>query len=458
MKPFGKISSRKIESRKPARLEGWKIESRKPARLEGWGFSFCPILPFAHSSLLPFLPSFLSFPSSPSFLSRFTFHVSRFASPAFLLLFILISTAVADTTQSTITFVDVAAASGLDFEHTDGKSGVRLFNEFLGSGGGFFDYDNDGDLDIYLVNGAPQVPHPQPPLLKLEERGQGGEVPTNALYRNNGDGTFTNVTNEAGVGDTGYGAGCAVGDYDNDGNIDLYVANFGPNVLYRNNGDGTFTDVSVKAGVANGQWGTSCAFADVDNDGFLDLYIANYADYAIEKDKRCYVRGIWTYCGPRAYPPARDVFYHNNGNGTGSTAKGNRVLSTTGAESWFATDNVISTGKWIHVALTSSATAGMRAYVDGADVTSKTGQTAEASNKGPFGTFPGSPVEIGVGRRVGGTDGNDGYFNGGLDKIGIWNRTLSADEVKMLSAGQAPTAVETKGKLSTRWGKIKAAR
>ena len=247
-----------------------------------------------------------------SFLSRFMFHVSRFTF-SLLLLLVLASAALADTKQVPISFVDVAADSGIDFEHTDGKSGVRLFNEFLGSGGGFFDYDNDGDLDIYLVNGAPQVASPFP---SRPRGGQGEGIPTNALYRNNGDGTFMDVTSEAGVGDTGYGAGCAVGDYDNDGYVDLYVTNFGPNVLYRNNGDGTFTDVSVKAGVANGQWGTSCAFADVDNDGFLDLYIANYADYAIEKDKRCYVRGIWTYCGPRAYPPARDVFYHNNGDGT----------------------------------------------------------------------------------------------------------------------------------------------
>ena len=206
--------------------------------------------------------------------------------------------------STTVTFTSVATASGLDFEHTDGRSGRRLFNEFLGSGGGFFDYDNDNDLDIYLVNACPQL------------SSKPGRLPCNTLYRNNGDGTFTDVTSSAGVGDTGYGVGCAVGDYDNDGHVDLYVTNFGSNVLYHNNGNGTFSDVSLQAGVANARWGTSCAFADLDQDGFLDLYVANYADYAIDRDRRCEVRGIWQYCGPRAYPPAADVLYHNNGNGT----------------------------------------------------------------------------------------------------------------------------------------------
>ena len=205
--------------------------------------------------------------------------------------------------QSKVSFIAVTK-SGVDFEHTDGKSGQRLFNEVLGSGGGFFDYDNDGDLDIYLVNGTSQIA----PL--------GKNAPTNVLYRNNGDGYFSDVTELAGTGSTSYGTGCTVGDYDNDGDLDLYVANFGLGVLYQNSGDGTFIDVSMNSGVANSRWGTSCAFADVDNDGYLDLYITNYADYAVENDKKCYVRGIWQYCGPRAYPPDTDTFYHNNGDGT----------------------------------------------------------------------------------------------------------------------------------------------
>ena len=202
-------------------------------------------------------------------------------------------------------FVDVTESAGLTFVHTDGRSGVRLFNEFLGSGGGFFDYDNDGDLDIYLVNGAIQTDNPKP----------SNPAQPNVLYRNNGDGTFTDITEETGVGSTAYGTGATVGDYDNDGDLDLYVTNFGEDQLYQNNGDGTFTDITTQAGVGNPQWGTSCAFADVNNDGHLDLYVANYAIYTPENDIRCEERGIHVYCGPHAYPAVHDTFYKNNGDG-----------------------------------------------------------------------------------------------------------------------------------------------
>ena len=201
-------------------------------------------------------------------------------------------------------FVDVTESAGITFLHTDGRSGFRLFNEFLGSGGGFFDYDGDGDLDLYLINGAVQMGNEQ------------DQIPHNVLYRNNGDNTFTDVTDETGVGSRAYGTGAAVGDYDNDGDIDLYVANFGEDQLYRNNGDGTFTDVTTHAHVGNVNWGTSCAFADVDNDGHLDLYVANYAAYTPENDIRCKERGVHVYCGPHAYPPVHDTFYKNNGDGT----------------------------------------------------------------------------------------------------------------------------------------------
>ena len=165
------------------------------------------------------------------------------------------------TAENAVTFVEVAEVSGIHFQHTDGESGKRLFNEQYGSGGGFFDYDNDGYLDIYLINARRQTAEAN------------GELPTNVLYRNNGNGTFTDVTSSAGVGDTGYGVGATTGDYDNDGDIDIYVTNFGTNVLYRNNGDATFTDIAQAANVADTKWGTSCAFAELDNDGFLELYI-----------------------------------------------------------------------------------------------------------------------------------------------------------------------------------------
>ncbi len=201
-------------------------------------------------------------------------------------------------------FVDVTESAGITFVHTDGRSGLRLFNEFLGSGGGFFDYDGDGDLDIYLINGAIQTGDEQE------------QTPHNVLYRNNGDTTFTDVTKEAGVGSTAYGVGAAVGDYNNDGDIDIYITNFGEDQLYRNNGNGTFTDVTAHAQVNNPNWGTSCAFADVDNDGHLDLYVANYAAYALKDDTRCEERGVHVYCGPHAYRAVHDTFYKNNGDGT----------------------------------------------------------------------------------------------------------------------------------------------
>ncbi|MCY4401317.1 MAG: CRTAC1 family protein [Candidatus Poribacteria bacterium] len=201
-------------------------------------------------------------------------------------------------------FVDVTESAGVKFVHTDGRSGLRLFNEFLGSGGGFFDYDGDGDLDIYLINGAIQI------------EDSNGKTPHNVLYRNNGDGSFTDVTESAGVGSESYGVGATVGDYDNDGDLDLYVTNFGEDQLYENNGNGTFTDVTKLAGVGNLQWGTSCVFGDVDNDGDLDLYVANYAAYDPKEDTRCEERGVHVYCGPHAYPAVHDTFFKNNGDGT----------------------------------------------------------------------------------------------------------------------------------------------
>ena len=228
---------------------------------------------------------------------------TRLSVTLYFICIAMLSTSFA-TAKNAVTFVEVAEVSGIHFLHTDGESGKRLFNEQYGSGGGFFDYDNDGFLDIYLINARPQITETN------------GEMPTNVLYRNNGNGKFTDVTYSAGVGDTGYGVGAASGDYDNDGDTDLYVTNFGANVLYRNNGDATFTDVAQVANVADTKWGTSCAFADLDNDGFLELYITNYADYSPLTDKPCDRQGIPVYCGPHSYPPQTDSLYHNNGDAT----------------------------------------------------------------------------------------------------------------------------------------------
>ncbi|MBI1929140.1 CRTAC1 family protein [Candidatus Poribacteria bacterium] len=204
-------------------------------------------------------------------------------------------------------FTEVTSQAGIHFQHTDGRSGRRYFIETLGSGAAWFDYDRDGDLDIYFVNGTDLLPSP---------KGKGGVPPTNALYRNNGDGTFTDVTSEAGVSDGRYGFGCCVGDYDNDGFPELYVTNFGPNVLYHNNGDGTFTDVTAQAGVGDERWGTSAAFADYDKDGDLDLFVANYVDYRFENHSVCYRGELQVYCPPADFVGAPDVLYRNNGDGT----------------------------------------------------------------------------------------------------------------------------------------------
>ena len=207
--------------------------------------------------------------------------------------------------NSSIVLRDVTKETGITFKHTDGGSGRRYIMETVSAGLALFDYDGDGDVDIYFLNGAP---------LKGT---QVDRIPKNALYRNEGGWTFTDVTEEAGVGDPGYGLGVTAGDYDNDGDPDLYVNNNGPNVLYRNNGDGTFTDVTKEAGVDNGfQVGAGTCFLDMDKDGDLDLYVSIYLDFAYEKHVLTTSRGFPVYANPRFYKPMPDTLYRNNGDGT----------------------------------------------------------------------------------------------------------------------------------------------
>jgi len=202
-------------------------------------------------------------------------------------------------------FVDVTRASGIAFIHGFGDSDMNNIVEATGSGCCFFDYNNDGYIDIYLVNGSYQ---------KEVNQAAAPETPLrNELFHNNGDGTFKNITAKAGVGDAGYGMGCVAGDYDNDGHQDLYITNFGRNTLYHNNGDGTFSDVTAATNTGDTHWGVGTTFFDYDNDGYLDLFVGNYLEF--DPSYRLYYAAD-RFPGPLAYPGQKDILYRNNGDGT----------------------------------------------------------------------------------------------------------------------------------------------
>src|SRR5437667_3313055 len=211
-----------------------------------------------------------------------------------------------------VRFVNVAGAAGLSHKTIYGGEGKNTYLlETTGCGVAFFDYDNDGWLDLFVVNGSRLEGFPP------------GQEPINHLYKNNRDGTFTDVTVKAGLVHSGWGPGVSIGDYDNDGFEDLFITYWGKNVLYHNNGDGTFTNVSEKAGVAGShtRWGTGCAFLDYDRDGHLDLFVANYIDFDLKtaplpESGPCLFKGVQVACGPPGLPGAKNILYHNNGDGT----------------------------------------------------------------------------------------------------------------------------------------------
>jgi len=216
-------------------------------------------------------------------------------------------------------FREAAEEVGLKFNHFTGATGEFLMPEIMGAGVALFDYDNDGDLDVYLVQGTMLDSAQDPRRAKFPP--PPGWVPGNRLFRNllseTGKLAFVDVTGKAGVGHIGYGMGVAVGDYDNDGFQDLYVTNFGHNILYHNNGDGTFTDVTLQAGVDDPRWSTSAAWVDYDRDGRLDLFVANYLDFTVKGNKRCYAStGERDYCTPKMYQPVPARLFHNRGDGT----------------------------------------------------------------------------------------------------------------------------------------------
>ncbi len=211
-----------------------------------------------------------------------------------------------------VSFLNIGRESGLNTKTIfGGEHKNKYLLETTGCGVAFYDYDNDGWLDIFLVNGTRLEGFPA------------GQEPISRLFKNNRDGTFTDVTLKAGVAHSGWGQAVCVGDYDNDGNDDLFVTYFGKNVLYHNNGDGTFTDVSAKAGVAGSgkRWNTGCAFVDYDCDGRLDLFVANYIDMdlataPVPESGPCLYKGVMVACGPPGLNGGKNLLYHNNGDGT----------------------------------------------------------------------------------------------------------------------------------------------
>ncbi len=220
-------------------------------------------------------------------------------------------------------FTDRAEEVGIDFVHFNGMSGEFYISEMMGAGGAMFDLDNDGDLDIYLVQGQMLGPGKTLDQALIPPR---GALPLmDRLYRNDlevhADGTrtlrFTDVTDASGLGVRAYGMGVATGDFDNDGWVDVYRTRLGPNHLFRNNGDGTFTDVSDQTGTSDPRWSVSASFVDVDRDGWLDLYVGNYLNHSVDEEIRCFTpTGERDYCGPRHYTPVPDRLYRNRRDGT----------------------------------------------------------------------------------------------------------------------------------------------
>ncbi|HET9408048.1 MAG TPA: CRTAC1 family protein [Candidatus Sulfotelmatobacter sp.] len=245
----------------------------------------------------------------------------------------------------------VPSSSGIRWVHTAGKSKEKYLPEISGAGCAFLDYDNDGWMDIYLVNSGKADFYTPPTPLR------------NALYRNNRDGTFTDVTEKAGVGGGGYGMGVAVGDYNGDGFPDIYVTQYDRSILYRNNGDGTFTDVTEKAGVAAPGWASSAVWFDYDNDGHLDLFVCQFADYDKLRNHVCGdptipgVAGMNEYCYPKVYDPLPSWLFHNNGDGTFTDVSQKMGISEVAGKAWGVVATDINNDGWMDLFVSNDTVA-----------------------------------------------------------------------------------------------------
>lgn len=286
------------------------------------------------------------------------------------------------------TFRRVEDAWGLDFVHHSAASGRYFMVETQGGGLVAFDYDGDGDVDLFAVDGGP-LP------------GYEGTAPRSRLYRND-SGRFVDVTEMSGIQLRGYGSGAAAGDIDDDGDIDLLVTAFGPNQLFRNRGDGSFEEVGESAGVADNSWGASAAFADTDGDGDLDLYVANYVDFSLEHNIACgdQQRGLRGYCGPDVYRPQADVFYLNRGDGSFEEATQTAGLAVTpGAGLALAFADLDADG-WIDLYVANDLTPNVL-FRNRGDGTFEDIGLLSGTSHGPRGQ-----AEAGMGVAVGDVDGN----------------------------------------------------
>ncbi len=302
-------------------------------------------------------------------------------------------------------FVDTTAASGVNFQGVASHTSKKYLLETMGSGAAVFDYDNDGLLDIFLVNGAPIADPTAPGTIPQKA----GPADWNRLYHQKKDGTFEDVTEKAGLKGVGYGMGVAVGDFDNDGYEDLYVTAYGGNRLYHNNGNGTFTDVTDKSGTGGSGWSTSAAWVDLDNDGLLDLVVLRYVKWDFD-DVWCgeHREGYRQYCHPDIFPAVTPLVYHNDGNGHFTEVSEKTGISVPGKGLGIAIADFDRDGK-VDFAVSNDSMLEFLYRNKGDGTFEETGMTAEIAVDGDGKTYAGMGIDF------------QDYNNDGLPDLVITN-------------------------------------